>query len=285
MNFGIAIQKVLEEVAIENSIGTQKAYLSHSRKVLTYWGGQRKLSEVTRLDVQTWANWRRQQCSPATVRHELAFLSRVFRTAMDYGWTLVSPTVRIRLPKINNQRNRVLSSQEEAALEKTLGPRTFSIVLFLLHTGLRRLEVFSLKPSDVRLWQNEDGNWIGMSHVRKSKTGKGRKVPLNPVAALIAKAWLNIAQEFIFGPQRADRYDVGQRFSRELRKACAELGILNLKQHDLRHSCATRSLENGAKLEQVQHLLGHANITQTQRYVHVTEDYVWPAVMALAKTA
>lgn len=280
MNFGIAITKVLEEVGLENSTGTQKAYLSHSRKVLTYWGGQRRLDEVTRLDVQAWANQRRQECAPATVRHELAFLSRIFRTAMDHGWVLVSPTVRIRLPKINNQRTRVLSPQEEAALEKVLGSENFSIVLFLLHTGLRRLEVFSLEPSDVQLWE-KDGNWVGMATVKTSKTGKGRKVPLNPVAATIAKAWMGIAQEFIFGPQRADRYDVGQRFSRDLRKACFELGIRNFKQHDLRHSCATRSLENGARLEQVQHLLGHANITQTQRYVHVTPEYIWPAVMAL----
>ena len=282
MNFKIAITKVLEEVGLENSVGTQKAYLSHSRKVLNYWGGQRELSTVTRLDVQAWANKRRQECSPATVRHELAFLSRIFRTALDHGWVMVSPTVRIRLPKINNQRTRTLSRAEEAALEKVLGPETFSIVLFALHTGLRRLELFSLRPSDVQLWE-DSGNLVGMAHIRTSKTGKGRKVPLNPVAAHIVKAWLGVAQEWIFGPQRADRYDVGQRFSRDLRKACVSLGIKDLKAHDLRHSCATRSLVSGARLEQVQHLLGHANITQTQRYVHVTEEYVWPAVMALLK--
>jgi len=280
MNLRAAVDIVLKECQAESSTGTQKVYAIHSRKALAYWGEDRDLDGITRLQVQEWANWRRQQCAPATVRHELAFLSRVFRAAQDAGAVMVSPTCRIRLPKINNKRERILTHEEEAALAKVMPPQRFSLVLFALHTGIRRLEQFNLRPAHLKIWK-EGGQLRGMARIETSKTGVGRNTPLNPVAANVAASWLKLGQPWVFGPQRPDRYDVGQRCSLWFRETCLELGIDDLRWHDLRHTCASRALQNGARMEQVQALLGHANITQTQRYCHWDEKHVWPAAMAL----
>lgn len=280
MTLGEALPLVFDEVSTEQSEGTFKSYKIHAKKALNYWGPDRELNAITRLDVQKWANLRRQECSAATVRHELAFLSRVFRTAMDRGAVIVPPTIRIRLPKINNKRERVLSIEEEQALSELLDAKKFSVIQFALQTGIRRLEQFKLRPQDVKLW-SDGGVLKGMAHIKTSKTGLGRKTPLNPVAAEIAKSWLKLSQPYLFGPCRPDRYDVGQRYSLMLRTACEKLGIQDFRWHDLRHTCASRALQNGARMEQVQALLGHANITQTQRYCHWDEDHVWPAAMAV----
>lgn len=284
MTLGEAVALTLKQAADEQqSSGTLRSYTGHGKRILAFWGSEVDLGSITRLQVQEWVNVRRRECAAASVSHGIAFLSRVFRTAGDLGYILVPPTLKVRLPKINNRRQRVLSIDEEESLKKYMKPKHFSVVQFAIHTGLRRLELFRLVPADIRLWR-EDGVVVGMAHIRTSKTGVGRSTPLNPVAASIARDWLKMSFPYVFPPFSDKRYEVGQSYSAVLRRACKFLGINDLRWHDLRHTCASRALQNGAKLEQVQALLGHSNILQTQRYCHWGDDYVWPAAMAVCKS-
>ncbi len=125
---------------------------------------------------------------------------------------------------------------------------------------------------------------VGIARIRTSKTGRGRVCPLNPVAAMIASAWVQRSRTGWLLPGADNRLAAAQWFcNARFLPACARAGIEGLRWHDLRHTCASRALQRGARPEQIQRLLGHQSITMTERYMHWDEGALWPAAMALAR--
>ncbi len=285
-----AIDMVLAEVAAEQKRSSQGTYKWIARMCKESWDNV-DLREITRAKVQAWIQRRRFQVSASTVNSELVFLNRCFRAANQAGFEVVRPT-DLRKPRINNRRERILTTAEEMLLGTVMAQREFSLVQFALHTAMRRLEQFSLRPEDVQTWEvARDGQITlrqGMAKIRDSKTGVGRQCPLNFVAASIAYVWQKEGKEFLFyGDQSpSNRLSVGNWFdSVHWRKSlrAVELVGTGLCWHSLRHTCASRSLRAGARLQDIQLLLGHKSIIQTERYAHWCEDALWPAANALCK--
>lgn len=276
----------LQEARVERSPNSYRTFDYHFRFLCNYWGSDRLLNSITRLEVQQWLNSLRPHCKPATLRHKLSALSGFYRVATEYtGEILEPPTRYIRKPPVNNIRERILLDNEEDKLREFLGFERFSIIEFALMTGLRRVEQFRLKPDDVRLYyaDAEDGSQpvlLGMAHIITSKTGRGRQVPLNPTAAGIAKYWADLGKPYLFPSYRSDRYEAGKAWSAKLRDALAKLDIKGLRWHDLRHTFATRALQGGARPEQIGQMLGHTQSCMTRRYLHWAADWLWPAAMA-----
>lgn len=280
MTIGHACELALELARTEMAASSQHTYSWLARQTLEYWGESRELESINRLQVQAWANSLRDRMAASSLRTQLSWLNKLYTIAFSHGHLCVSPVCQLRLPKVNNRRERVLLEEEEGPLRDQLGPARWSLVLFALHTGMRRKEQFSLETQDVSVW-DDAGQLRGMAWIRTSKTGRGRRCPLNPVAAKIAKEWSKRGLRFLFGGQGADRLSVGQYYSSLLQEACDRAGIQGLRWHDLRHTCASRAIQRGAKLEQVQALLGHSSVVQTERYTHWREDHLWAAAMAL----
>ena len=92
-----------------------------------------------------------QKRSPATVNRHLSVLSKIFSLAVDAEIIETNPCFRVKKLKLNNQRMRVLSLEEEAGLFAALGDNELvkNIVTVALHTGMRRGEIFNLKWFDV----------------------------------------------------------------------------------------------------------------------------------------
>lgn len=291
MTISEAIDLTLSEVRAQQSATSQLSYLSFGRALRDRWGSL-PLVALSRREVQLWVNARRQQVSPVTVHNEVSFLRRCYRVAEEIAGLeiVVDPTRRLRMPKINNQRMRTLAGAEEEILKAAMSVWDFSLVEFAIQTGMRRLEQWNLRPDDIQLWQEnmrtKGGRvvkvWKGFAHIRTSKTGRGRMCPLNPVAAQIAKRWLEQGKPYLFlGDYSGKRYNVGQWFAVRFVRLCQKLGIHDLRWHDLRHTAATRAIRNGARPEDVMLLLGHANLKQTMRYIHWAQDQMWPAAMAI----
>jgi integrase len=151
------------------------------------------------------------------------------------------------------------------------------MILVLLHTGIRRGELFSLEWRDVDLDS-------AMLTVRGeiAKSGKTRNVPLNGVALETFKAWCKQTDEdgLVFvSPDTGGRFDNIQSGWEAI---CEKAKIKGLRIHDLRHTFATRCLAAGADIAVVKELLGHQDISTTAIYLHPSEENKAAAVARLA---
>ena len=107
--------------------------------------------------------------------------------------------------------------------------------------------------------------------------GKGNKERLAPMSAPLyadlRRVWtVHRHPEWLFGNQRGTNHVDPGTVSKAFRKACVETGIEEkVTTHCLRHSFATRLIEEGLPAETARILLGHASIKATQAYLHLTE--------------
>lgn len=288
MRFSTAVTLALTDMEAELSPTAMPTWRSHARKALEYWTQSKEVQSIKRSEVQAWVNWRKEQVGPSTVRHELSLLHRIWRVfeeSPEYA-DEPCPIYRLKLPK-KNQSKRECQPEVVEALGKYLPPEQFAPVALAQHTFLRRLEIFRLRPRDVRVWAlKQDGDrvlYVGEAYVSTSKTGKGRKVALNFQAADIVRRQLAVAAElgweYLFGPLQ-DRFAQALGWARKVWFKAKK--VLNLKGHfhGLRHLGAHTAWLNKAPIEAISKMLGHSSILQTERYIGVTEDTVWLAAHA-----
>lgn len=271
----LAIEKGLSSNTVESygrDLRQFDAYLSS--RALPGFG------DVSRRDIQVYLRTRKEDLlsSRSLARHLVAlrtfyrFLIRENRVHSDPTENIDSPMDWQRLPKTISLEDveRLLNFPKG---EKPAGIRDDALIELLYATGLRISEITELTLQALNL---ESGFLIA--------TGKGRKqriVPMGEIALLKIRRYLDEARERIAGGRISDRVFLnrsGTGFSRQgcwkLLKKYARLAGINRKvsPHMLRHSFATHLLERGADLRTVQSLLGHADLSTTQIYTHVTRS-------------
>ena len=193
---------------------------------------------------------------------------------------------RIELAKVGERELDLISSQElkrllDAPDTKTeAGLRDRAILELLFSTGLRVSELCALSQEDVDLSRDEF-----------SVRGKGEKVRvvfLSDMAKEAVRAYLKARKDFDdalfiqYGKnvertkeKNGDLRLTPRSIQRIIKRYATLAGITRkVTPHKLRHSFATDLLSNGADLRSVQALLGHANITTTQIYTHVTDKHL-----------
>lgn len=222
---------------------------------------QRFLSEPTRYGTKR---------SVATVNNHLRVLSKIFSLAVDAELIESNPCFRIRKFRVNNQRLRVLSYEEEKRLLTALNDNALvkHIVIIALNTGLRRGEIFNMRWQDIDFGRNS-------ILIHESKAGKKRFVPMNSTVRTLVKT-LSVSTEFVFPSPRTGRklFDIKKSF----RRAVDSAGIPNFRFHDLRHTAATRMADAGADPFTLARILGHSSIQMTARYTHATDKAIRKAV-------
>lgn len=189
---------------------------------------------------------------------------------------------KIELPKVPGRQVEVLSREELSAMfssidvTKRTGLRDLAILHLLYSTGLRVSELGNLNRKDVNLDSREF-----------RVVGKGRKariVFISDTAVEHVKNYLesrgdNWLPLFVSNSNRSrkdtllgeDRRLEPQAVERVVRMIAAQAGIVKkVTPHTLRHTFATELLKNGADIRSVQEMLGHASITTTQIYTHLT---------------
>lgn len=214
-----------------------------------------------------------QRRSPATVNRLLSVLSKIFSLASDAEIVDSNPCRKVRKFRLNNQRIRVLSSEEEVQLLAALGENELvkQIVIFALNTAFRRGEIFNLK------WLDADFN-RGMIQIRESKSNRMRVVPMNSTVRSLLNG-LDHTSEFVFpSPKTGGRLN---QIKRSFRRAVDKAGIEDFRFHDLRHTAATRMADAGADAFTLMKILGHSDIRMTARYTHATDASLKRAVANL----
>jgi integrase/recombinase XerD len=158
-------------------------------------------------------------------------------------------------------------------LSTPLGKRDKAMLELLYATGLRVSELVGLRVGDVNL---ERGFLIVLG-----KGAKERAVPLGEIAAAHLGSYLDSARGLLLKDADTDALFISsqrrqltrQMFWERIRKYVRTAGIMRrVSPHTLRHSFATHLLDNGADLRAVQAMLGHADISTTQIYTHVSRE-------------
>jgi len=190
-----------------------------------------------------------------------------------------NPTGQVAAPRSLAPLPKTLSTRDVEALlaspkgEGPLAVRDRAMLEILYATGLRVSELVTLKLSDLQL----DVGYL----TAFGKRSKQRIVPLGMAAINDLRHYLAIARPRFDKTGAAtcvflNRSGIGltrQGFWKIIKRRAREAGIhRNITPHTLRHSFATHLLENGADLRSVQAMLGHADISTTQIYTHVTRE-------------
>jgi integrase len=141
-----------------------------------------------------------------------------------------------------------------------------------LHTGMRRGELLGLKWEQIR---------NGFIYLKETKSGKSRQIPINERASDIFRDLRHknqLKSAYVFcDSQGRQFYQVKHSFT----SACKKAGVEDFTFHDLRHTFASHLVMNGVGLKAVQELLGHADMTMTMRYAHLSPGHLQAAVSVL----
>jgi len=267
-------------------------------------------------DINLWVieKWRSEQLKDGkagtTINRDVTSLKACLSRAVEWGVLDENPLHKLRPIRTDNlSRARYLTADEERSLRKTLlerdeqlcnrresgnkwrrerhqatlpdlSVRFFSdylhpMVLLTVNTGLRRGEVLQLRWSDVDLLQRKV-----IIRGDNAKSGKTRYVPLNDDALSTLQRWQPHAEAtgWVFPAHDGGRMtSIKTSWKRVLKNAA----IADFRWHDLRHHFASRLVMKGVDLNTVRELLGHADLSMTLRYAHLSPEHKHDAVARL----
>jgi len=196
----------------------------------------------------------------------------------DPTYSLDSPKVKKRLPKAitPGEIDRLL--QAPAAESGPKAQRDMALLEMLYASGMRVTELVSLNLSDVDL-DNENGATVRVKG--KKANAKARVIPINSSAAEVIEYYIKNGREQLAIDPNAEALFLnnrGQRLTRQglwlIIKHYVEAVSISAEvtPHTLRHSFAAHKLSQGKSLQDIQKLLGHANISTTQVYAHLNQE-------------
>ncbi len=255
------------------------------------------LADVNLAVLRGWLASRTKGRSSATLSRNVSSVRALFRWARKQGHVTADPTELLRAPKVRKKLPDTLSVPDAGRLMETPGerpihtaredlvarrahtvPRDRCMLELMYGAGLRVSECVGLDLDDVSVG-------AGVARVR-GKGSKERIVPLGAQALAAWREWMEHRPHLVDphtgwqDPQAVFLGRAGKRITvRQVQYLVADYGELatgapGVHPHQLRHACATHLLDAGADLRMIQELLGHASLSTTQRYTHVSVDHI-----------
>lgn len=240
------------------------------------WLGDRDALGVVISDVSGWlCDLAAEGLEPASRRRKLATVRAFYSWCVRLGLIASSPAAAALAPKLAKTLPTILYQDGARALLAAAAgdPRDYAIIRLLLDCGLRESEVCSLRACDLR-----DGKLL-----ITGKGGKQRLLPL-PYVTLSAieayRATIPADTPALFLSQKGGKLDRSAIW-RMVKSYVRAAGLPEeISPHKLRHTCATLLLDGGADLRAVQGVLGHASISTTEIYTHLSTNRLGDALAA-----
>lgn len=270
--------------AYRNDLGQYMRYLESldEKDRVTSW------TEVSIPTIMKYVRHIREEreYTSSTVARKVAAIKSFFHYLVANGVikddptaTLDSPKVKKRLPRAISRDDiqRLLSEPSKSASPKS--QRDQALLELLYATGMRVTELVSLDVEDLNLSSGS----VGIGKIQKgSNDSKERVIPISARAMQAIENYLQRGrQQLLRDPEERALFlnHRGQRLTRQglwliIKRYVEEVGIPgDVTPHTLRHSFATHKLDRGTSLQDIQKLLGHANISTTQVYTQVARDH------------
>lgn len=286
-----------EERKVLRSIPTlaelyRDTYLPHIQKTrrnmgsdLSFWKvhllpllGDRHLDELKQQDViDAQMSMRQAGYAPGTANKWIVQIRYAFAVAKKFNvaGSENNPAAGIKQFQVNG-RERFLSKEEiqslRNALDSSENPQLKYIVALLLMLGCRKRELLDSKIEDFDL---ERRSW----RIPLSKSGKTRHVPLSTAAvAMLAQLPRWVGCPYLLPNPKTRKPFTGIHVSWDTARKKA--GLPEVRMHDLRHTFASNMVNAGQSLFIVSKALGHANVSQTARYSHLSNETLLAAADA-----
>ena len=285
------IEQFLEHLRYERNVSshTLRNYSSDLEQFLLFLtvDEKRKAPEISQIDHLTIREWLASLHSAhktkASIARKLAALRTFFQFLVREGLLELNPAKLVATPKLEKKLLKHLSIEEAVRFiespdpETDLGKRDRAMLELLYATGVRVAELTTLNLADVD-FRNQLARVTG-------KRRKQRIVPFGEPASAAIRSYLEVRDKFLMNAPISKRDEealflnyqgtrittrsVGRMVEKYIR-ICA--GMHNISPHALRHSFATHLLDSGADLRDIQELLGHARLSTTQVYTHVSME-------------
>lgn len=237
--------------------------------------GEASLEEIDYPFLRSYmARLREKSYQPRTMARKVSSLRAFFRYLRRQGIVTKNPATLLMSPKLNKILPKFLTEEDMERCVTAPSPecltdfRDQAILEVLYSSGVRVSELTGLTRQDLDLDR-------GLMKVR-GKRKKERMVPLGEPASKALREYLDRSghsSTYVFLNKkkgtRIHRREVYAIVNRYIRKAAV---CQKVSPHVFRHSFATHLLNRGADLRTVQELLGHASLSTTQVYTHVTTD-------------
>jgi integrase len=228
------------------------------------------LHQLTKKDLEEYFLKRMKDRSSYSAKRDLAYISGALKRAVNDGYLNFNPCEGIKSFRLPEKFPLYYSKEEYLKLISVIEDRDLKdVVKFAVNTGLRQMEIISLKWNQVNL---EDRFIMLDNQAHLTKTKRVRNVPINQNSFDILKERKeNIISEYVFtyrGETIKQEYLI-HKFKKYVYKAKINPG---LNFHSLRHTFASWLIQKGAPIYQVSKLLGHTNLSTTEIYAHLRRD-------------
>lgn len=266
---GCTFKDLMDKYMVEYS-AVNKAASSHTRDKslsshLLDIFGEKYLTEITPAMISEYKVMRRDEgASPRTINYEITLMSHAFNIAIR-EWDLAreNPAKKVRKERVSNNIERWLSVEEEERLLKVSPKWLADIIIFAINTGLRQGEILNLK------WSQIDMDRRTLT-IYEQKNRSVDTLPLNKTVMDLLNEKMALKKdlaEHVFC-NKSLKPVLFRNLIRAYKNAIKRAGIDDLRFHDLRHTFATRLVQNGVGIYEVQKLGRWKSITMVQRYAH-----------------
>ncbi|MEO2168314.1 MAG: site-specific tyrosine recombinase XerD [bacterium] len=263
---------------------TIAAYTTDYSRFAAFAAGEFSIDELARVTRELVISFQQHEVERGigarTQARRLSSLRGLFRHAQEEKWLPENPLADIRQPRQPRRLPHVLSAEDverllEAAVRTPTPFRDLALLEVLYGGGLRVSEATSLSLDRLML-EEKALRVIG-------KGERERIVPLGRPACVALARYLEAERPRLLTKGRTDAVFLsprGRGLTRQaifalIRRLAERAGLEQAPSpHDLRHAFATHLVEHGADLRAVQTLLGHANISTTEVYTHVSRSHL-----------